>query len=185
MSSNLSFSNSTSERYALALYELSKEESELDKTENVAKNLKELFASSNDLNNAVMNPTIGKHEQTKIMEKISEHLDFSETFKKFIGLLIFKGRLFFLKKIIDSFIKLISKNKGELIVQLLSSKKLAEEEIVLIQKNLEEFLGKKLKLNYIYKPELIGGFTIQVGSIMIDSSLKSKLKSLEKLMIET
>ena len=42
MSSSLSFSNSTSERYALALYEVAKEESELDKTENAAKDLKQL-----------------------------------------------------------------------------------------------------------------------------------------------
>ena len=43
MSSNLAFSNLTSKRYALALYEIAKEKSELEKNENEIKNLKQLL----------------------------------------------------------------------------------------------------------------------------------------------
>ena len=46
MGSSLTFSNSTSERYALALYELAKEKSELLKIEEEAKGLKDLMISS-------------------------------------------------------------------------------------------------------------------------------------------
>ena len=43
----------------------------------------------------------------------------------------------------------------------------------------------KLKINYSYNPDLIGGFKIKIGSIMIDTSIKNKLKRLEKIMIES
>ena len=133
----------------------------------------------------VSNPIIGKHEQAKAILKISELCNFSKTFKKFLGLLTFKGRLFFLNKIIDNFLKLISSNKGELIVMLSSSKELSNQEVDAIQKDLSEYLKRTLIVNYNYDPNLIGGFTIKIGSIMIDTSIKNKLKRLEKLMIET
>ena len=48
MSSKSTFSNSTSKSYALALYELSKENSELDSVENGMKSLDELINKSSD-----------------------------------------------------------------------------------------------------------------------------------------
>ena len=185
MSSNLAFSSSTSERYALALYELALEKSELDRTENEIRNLQELLTKSDDFKNMISNPIIGRHEQCEAVLKVSEYLNFSETIKKFLGLITLKGRLFFLYKIIDSFLKLISSNKGELAVQLISSKELSNHEITKIEKDLSTHLKRKLKINYRCDPDLIGGFKIKIGSIMIDTSIKNKLKRLEKIMIES
>ena len=42
-----------------------------------------------------------------------------------------------------------------------------------------------LNIDYIYDPDLIAGLIIQVGSVMVDTSLKTKLKKLEKNMLET
>ena len=39
-------------------------------------------------------------------------------------------------------------------------------------------------IDYKYDPNLIGGLVIQVGSVMIDTSIKNKLKKLEKSMLE-
>ena len=44
--------------------------------------------------------------------------------------------------------------------------------------------GANIKLNYKYEPSLIGGLIIKVGSIMVDTSIKSKLKQLETKMLE-
>ena len=48
MSSKSTFSSSTSKSYAIALYELSKENSELDKVEDEMKKLNKLLDSSAD-----------------------------------------------------------------------------------------------------------------------------------------
>ena len=50
---------------------------------------------------------------------------------------------------------------------------------------LEWFDTKDVKLNFKNDPSLIGGLIIQVGSVMIDTSIKSKLKQLENKMIGT
>ena len=44
--------------------------------------------------------------------------------------------------------------------------------------------NKKIKIEYQYDPGLLGGLIIKIGSIMIDNSLKNKLKKIKNSMIE-
>ena len=37
-----------------------------------------------------------------------------------------------------------------------------------------------MKIDYKYQPDLIAGLIIQLGSIMVDTSVKTKLKKLEQ-----
>ena len=45
-------------------------------------------------------------------------------------------------------------------------------------------MGLNLKFDYKLDKELIGGFKIQLGSFMIDTSIKNKLKKYEQVMLE-
>ena len=53
MSTNKSFSTETSERYARALYEVSKESSDLEKIEADVKNFQSLFESNPEIKNFI------------------------------------------------------------------------------------------------------------------------------------
>ena len=184
MSSKSTFSNSTSKSYAIALYELSKENSELDKVESEMKKLNKLLDSSADFKEMILNPAVAKDDKKNVIFKIADQNNFSETFKKFLGFVAIKNRLFFLGKIIESFLNLVSNNKGELKAKLVSSKKLSIEEQKKIQSELSKDFKSPLNIDYKYDPDLIAGLIIQVGSVMVDTSIKAKLKKLEKNMIE-
>ena len=92
--------------------------------------------------------------------------------------------MFFLSQIIESFLSFLSNTKGELKAKLLSSKELSKIEVEKIEKELSTDFNSPVKVEYKHEPSLIGGLIIQVGSIMVDSSIKNKLKQLEKSMIE-
>ena len=89
-----------------------------------------------------------------------------------------------MSKIIESFLNLVSNNKGELKAKLVSSKKLSIEEQKRIQNELSKDLKSSLNIDYIYDPDLIAGLIIQVGSVMVDTSIKTRLEKLKKNMIE-
>ena len=184
MSSKSTFSNSTSKSYAVALYELSQESSEIDKIENEIKALKKLLQDSSDFKDAIASPTVLKDEKKRIMFEIADKNNFNNILKKFLGFLAVKNRLFFLSKIIDSFLKLFSDNKGEFMAKLISSKKLSKEEKEKIQAELSKEFKSKLNIQYEHDPSLIGGLIINVGSIMIDTSIKTRLNKLKKSMME-
>ena len=184
MSLKSSFSNSTSRSYAIALYELSKENSELDSVEKEMKILDKLINQSSDFKEMILSPTISKENKRNVIFAIANKNNFSKILKKFLGYITIKNRLFFLKKIIEIFFNLVSKNKGELKAKLISPKKLSTEEQKKIQSELSKDFKSQLNINYEYDPDLIAGLIIQIGSVMIDTSIKTKLKKLERNMIE-
>ena len=184
MSSKSTFSNSTATSYALALYELAKENAELDKIEEEMKNFNKLLNESSDFKEIISSPTVTKENKKDIIFAIVEKNNFSTILKKFLGLVAIKNRLFFLGRIIESFLSIVSNNKGELKAKLISSKKLSIEEKEKIQSELSKDFKSPLNINYKHDPDLIAGLIIQIGSVMIDTSIKTKLKKIEKNMVE-
>ena len=185
MSTNKSFSTETSERYSRALFEVSKEANELDKVENDIKNFQLVFNSSIDIKNFIKNPTQSIRQQNNFINLLSDKLGFSKNLKNFFLLLIEKRRIFFVKKISESFLRLCSKRRGEIKATLISSKELSQLEIDKIGKDLSETMGSVLKFDFKVDKELIGGLKLQLGSFMIDTSIKNKLKKYEQAMIES
>ncbi len=184
MSISKSFSTETSERYARALFELAKESSESEKIEDNLKIFLDLYNSSPDLINFIKNPTQTNQSQFTAINIIAEKLNFSKNIKNFFSLLVEKRRIFYVEKIIHSFLKLCSQKRGEIKASLVSSKNLSNEELNEISSQFSESLGSKIKFDYSVDPNLIGGVKIQLGSLMVDTSIKNKLKKYKKLMIE-
>ena len=184
MSAKSTFSNSTSKSYALALYELSKENSEVDKIEDGIKGLHGLLKKSSDFKEMILDPTVEKKDKANVIYSIADQNNFPKNLKSFLGFVASKNRLFYLNQIIESFLNLVSKNKGELKANLISSKKLSLDEQKKIKDELSKDFKSSLNLDYRYDPDLIAGLIIQVGSIMVDTSIKTKLKKIENNMLE-
>ena len=184
MSSNKSFSSETAVRYARAIFELAQENSELDSIEKNFKDLLLVYNSNKELENFVRNPTKSFENQIEVMNKISELMQFSKLVKDFLSILVTKRRIFFLKKIIASFLKLSSEKRGELTAQLISSKNLTAEELKNISDELSKVVGSEINFDYKVDQNLIGGFKMQIGSLMIDTSIKNKLSKYKQIMLE-
>ena len=184
MSNTKSFSSETSDRYALALYEIGKENNDLEKLSKNLTLVKSLYDTNTDFVSFVKNPTYLKNQQNEMVNSLSDLMKFDLTLKNFLLLLIKKSRLFYLRKIIDSFFKLLSKDKNEIDASLTSAKKLDDNEINNINTELSQVLKSTIKFKYKVDESLIGGLKIQLGSLMIDTSIKNKLKKYEKTMME-
>ena len=184
MSTNKSFSSETSERYSRALFEVANEANEIDQIENGIKNFQSLFNSSSEIKNFIQDPTQSISAQSNFFQLLSKKLDFSKNLKNFFLLLIEKRRIFFVKKISESFLKLCSKKIGEVKASLISSKELSQDELNEINRDLSQSMGSKIIFDFKVDEELVGGFKLQIGSFMIDTSIKNKLKKLEQAMLE-
>jgi F-type H+-transporting ATPase subunit delta len=184
MSSNKSFSTETSDRYAKAVFELAQENNEIENLENEIKDLSNFYDTDSEFVNFIMNPTQSIENQLNVIKKISEIMKFSKTLKNFLSLLVVKRRIFFLKKIMKSFLNLTAIKRGELSAKLISSKNLSNEELKEISSELSKVINSEINFDYKMDQSLIGGFKMQIGSLMIDTSIKNKLKKYEQLMLE-
>tara|TARA_B100000963_G_scaffold135153_1_gene117518 strand:- start:6279 stop:6836 length:558 start_codon:yes stop_codon:yes gene_type:complete len=184
MSANKSFSIETSERYSRALFEVSKESDELGKAENDIKNFQTLLNTSLELKNFIKDPTQSISQQNNLINLLADKLSFTKILKNFFLLLIEKRRIFFIEKISESFLKLCSKKRGEIKASLISSKELSPSELDKISKELSSSMGSTLKFDYTVDKELLGGLKLQLGSYMIDTTIRNKLKKYEQILIE-
>ena len=184
MSTNKSFSSETSERYSRALFEVSQESNDLDKVESDIQNFKLIYDTNSEVRSFIKDPSQMITEQNKLVNLLSDKFNFSQNFQKFLLLLIEKRRIFFINKIIESFLRLCSRKRGEIKASLISSKELSQTELNDISTDLSKSMGSTLKFDYKVDKELIGGLKLQLGSIMIDTSIKNKLKKYEQAMLE-
>ena len=184
MSKNKGFSDTSAERYSLALYELAVEANMLSDVEDHSVSIINLIASSEDFRSLIKDPTNNKSDQLDVLNKISEQYKLNELLTNFLSFLVSKRRFFYVDNILKSFIETCSVKRGELKAELISAKDLSENEVNSIKEELTKNFSSKIKLNYKHDASLIGGLIVQVGSTMIDTSIKNKLQQIENRMIE-
>ena len=184
LSKDTEFSITSAERYSLALFELSEENNLLSQIEDQSSSILNLIEQSEDFSNLIKDPTTSQEDLLKVINTISENNKFESLFKNFLSFLIQKRRFFFIERILKSFIEICSIKRGELKAELKSAKELSNEEIAKITEELTKNFSSKIKLNYKHDESLIGGLVVQVGSTMVDTSIKNKLQQIENRMIE-
>ena len=184
LSKDTGFSITSAERYSLALYELSTESNVTSQIEDQSLSVLKLLEQSQDFSNLIKDPTTSQDDLLKVVNTISENYKFDQLLKNFLSFLIQKRRFFFVERILKSFIEICSEKRGELKAELRSAKQLSNEEIKQITEELTKNFSSKIKLNYKHDESLIGGLVVQVGSTMVDTSIKSKLQQIENRMIE-
>jgi F-type H+-transporting ATPase subunit delta len=184
LSKNKGFSETSAGRYSLALYELATEANMLSEIEVHSASIINLITLSEDFKSLIKDPTNKKEDQLNALNKISDQYKLNRLLIKFISFLISKRRFFYLEKILKSFVETCSIKRGEIKAELISAKVLTEKEVNNIKEELTKNFGSKIRLNYKYDISLMGGLIVQVGSTMVDTTIKNKLQQIENRMIE-
>ena len=170
--------------YSQALYELSKDYDIISEIEDQAKSILKALETIKEFNDFIKNPLYTQGDHIQIINAVSKKFSFNSTLEKFLKFLVSKRRLFYLDKILKDFVSYCSFKKGEVKAKLISSKELKDDEINEIKKELFNKFGSKINLDCKIDEDLISGLIIQVGSVMIDNSMKNKLKQIKSQMIE-
>ena len=126
MSKDTEFSISSAARYSLALFELSEENNLLSQIEEQSLSVLNLINQSKDFFNLIKDPTTSQEDLSKVINKIADINKFENLFKNFLNFLIQKRRFFFIKRILESFIEICSRKRGELKAELKSAKALSK-----------------------------------------------------------
>ena len=166
------------------MYELAEESTLLSKIEPNSVSILNLIGISVDFNNLIKDPTVSRKELINAINKIFDYLEIENLLKNFTNFLVIKRRFFFIEQILNNFIEICSEKRGELKTEIRSAKNLSNDEINNIKDELSKHFTSKIKLDYKYDESLIGGLIVQVGSTMIDTSIKNKLQQIENKMMK-
>ena len=170
------------EPYAEAFLELAKSNNSLKETTNDVNIVSQFLANSSDLKKFLGNPLVTKDAKKNVVKDILGE-QISESTLKFILLLVNRGRIEVLEQVAQKFLELSYKQESIEIAKITSSIQLSASQQKEIAEKLKTITGaKQIKLALKVDPELIGGFTIEVGSKMIDTSIRGQLKEISRVL---
>ena len=172
------------ERYAGALFELARDDAALEKIEGEMKTLAGAISASKDLRTVLQSPVYGAEDQTRAVLAVAEKAGLSPLLKNFIGLVAKNRRLFALADMAAAYLRRMAAHRGEVVAEAVSAAPLNDDQTRRLRAEIERVVGKAVNLSAKVDPELLGGLVVKVGSIMIDSSLKTKLARLKSVMKE-
>lgn len=172
------------ERYAAALFELARDESALDEVAGDLGSFARLMEELPDLTRLVRSPVFSSDEQTRAISAVMEKAGVGVLTANFLKVVARNRRLFTVSEMIRSFRQMLAREKGELTAVVTSAEKLSEPQVAALATALKETTGKDVILDRRVDPRLIGGLVIQLGSRMIDTSLRTKLNALKFAMKE-
>ena len=172
-------------RYAVALYELAKEQGLTDQVAEDLEKFAALVAESKDLKRFVTAPIYSAEEQLKALNEILARAGISGISANFVKLVALKRRLMYVADIIAGFHKLDDQAKGRVRAEVTAAVPLKDAHVAALKSALAEATGgKSVAIALKVDPGIIGGLVVKLGSRMIDGSLKTKLNSLRTRLKE-
>ena len=184
MSETASISAGIAGRYATAIFELAKEGKALKAIEKDVDSLDAALAESDDFRKLISSPIYTREEQQAAVAGIAKKMKLSGDVSNLLGLMAGKRRLFALPQLLTALRGLIADEKGEVTAEVTAAKSLTKAQQEKLAKTLKAQVGKDVNVNVSVDESLIGGLIVKVGSKMIDTSIASRLNSLQNAMKE-
>lgn len=171
-------------RYASALFELARNERDVD---GVAQNLERfdvILNESADLRRLVRSPVFSGEEQAAAIGAILDKAEISGLGANFIRLAAANRRLFALPDMIRAFRSLVRESKGIVRAEVSVAERPSEAVLEEIKASLRDVARSEIDLDLRVDPGLIGGLVVKIGSRMVDASLRTKLNGIRLAMRE-
>jgi F-type H+-transporting ATPase subunit delta len=169
-------------RYAAALFELAKDQRQLEQAERDLASFQAMLESSADLKTLVLSPVVTASEQGKALAALLQKAGMSGLVANFLLLLARNRRLFAVADMMKGFRALLARERGEVAADVATAHPLTQEQMQLLSETLRSSIGKNVRIATRVDPNLLGGLVVKVGSRMIDSSLRTKLNNLKVAM---
>jgi F-type H+-transporting ATPase subunit delta len=179
-----SISTGIAGRYAQAVFDLAREENMIPAVEADLANLEQALAESADLRDLISSPVYSREEQGAALAAIGQRMGLSPVFQNVLGLMAQKRRLFVLPHLLAVLRDRISGARGEVSAEVTSAQPLTAEQLARLSETLSASAGKSVRLQTRVDPSLIGGLVVQIGSRMIDTSIRAQLGQLQNMMKE-
>jgi len=177
--------------YAKALFDLAKSNTarypyrtnnSLKETLNDINNISHVLVNSSDLKKFLGNPLVTRGAKKNVIKDIFR-VHISTNTLKFLLVLVDRNRIQFFESIAKKFLELGYEEESLKIAKITSSIQLsADQQIELVEKLKKITRAKQVKLALKVDPQLIGGCIIQIGSQMIDMSIRGQLKKISALL---
>ena len=168
-------------KYAKALYAIAEKMGSVEETLKNVKLLYSINSSSADFRLFLQSRRIDPKVKIEIINNIFSNVLFSLEIDLLINL-INNDNIDLLHSIIKQFNLICDHNEKIVNVEVVTAKKMSPEEREEFVNKIEKKLSRQVNLDNILEPGIIGGAKFRIGNMIVDGSISSRLKNLEKAL---
>ena len=166
------------EVYARSLFEVAKEQDDLDTVREQLGQVADALSENRDLQVFFFSPYFSSDEKKDGLSKLLEDAD--DIVVNFLALLIEKHRTPALFRIRQRFEALWQEENKVLPVQITSAIELSDDVVSSIGDRIGERTGRRVELRSDVDPDILGGLVLRVGNNVLDASIRNRLENLRK-----
>jgi len=176
---NKMLNSKIAEPYASALLDLAVSTHTVDFITADVSDLLKIFNENEELVSYLTNPLYSKAAKKKVLEELITSQFLSENTTRFLMILVDRSRIDMVPTIDEKYLKKVYELAAIKIAQVTSASQLnADQELDIINQLKKRTNAKEIKLITAVDKSLLGGLKVQIGSTVIDVSLKGQLRSL-------
>lgn len=169
-------------RYASALFNLAQESNEIDQVQNSLSLLTKALNESTDLKALVSSPVVSRQQAGEAIAAVAQSLDLDSITTKFLGVLAENRRLADLEAMIGAFRAIVAGHRSEITAAVTSAHPLSADQLADLAANLKNRVGRDVQIATTVDPAILGGLVVQLGSQLIDGSIRTRLNSFAQAM---
>ena len=125
-------------------------------------------------------PWIKGSDKRAILAGVVERIGASPVVKGFLGLLAEKNRMGILTEILAAYRVLVDLEAGRIRAEVRTAYPLVAEERAKLAHRLGQAVGRTVLLEEVADPGLLAGFRAELGSRVLDASLKGQIESMRE-----
>nr|YP_009314722.1 ATP synthase CF1 subunit delta [Neoizziella asiatica]SCW23177.1 ATP synthase CF1 subunit delta [Neoizziella asiatica] len=164
-----------SQPYAEALLETAKQANNVDDILEGVNIVLQILSESTSLTEFLNNPLITSQSKKDTVKQLFND-QLNRQLLTFILLLIDRKRILYLSAILEKYLELVYALESFVIADVVTSMNFTDQQKHDLIDKLKEMTGKNnVQLNISVDTSLIAGFTVQIGSKVIDTSLRGQL----------
>ena len=169
-------------RYASALFDLARDQRQIESVGKSLEALNQALVDSKDFNELVTSPLVSREEASKALAAIAPDLGLDPVTTNFLGVLARNGRKNQLQNVIRAYRRLAAEHRGETTAEVTSAFPLKDDQLAALKARLKVNAGTDVAIDAKVDPSILGGIVVRLGSQMIDASIKTKLNTLALAM---
>ena len=131
---------------------------------------------------AIVNPTLTPARQNEIVTALVKSLKLSPLTQNFLRVLVERDRLIMLPRILEHFDSAHKESMGQVDATVKSAAPLPKTAMTNLAKSLKSKTGLDVNLTQKVDPNVLGGVILEIGSLMVDASVGSRLNKLRQTM---
>ena len=169
-------------RYASALFDLARDERQIDAVGRSLDTLNQALLDSKDFGELIESPLVSRNEAGKAFAALAPQLGIDPITANFLGVLARNGRKRELRPVIRAFRRLAADHRGETTADVITARPLKDDQIEALKQQLRSRAGCDVTIDARVDPDILGGIVVKLGSQMIDASIRTKLNRLAQAM---